>query len=44
MLRCLNAAKAGGRFILFSEEGIGALTPAKNVSRYVAAAKAYGAY
>jgi|LSQX01.1.fsa_nt_gb uroporphyrinogen-III decarboxylase len=44
VLRCLEAAKAGGRFILFSEEGIGAQTPAENVMRYVSAAKAYGAY
>lgn len=44
VLRCMAAAKEGGRFILFSEEGIGALTPPENVRRYVAAAKAYGRY
>ncbi len=42
--RCMEAAKAGGRFILFSEEGIGALTPVENVRRYVAAAREMGQY
>jgi hypothetical protein len=42
--RCLDAAKPGGRFILFSEEGIGAQTPVENVRRYVETARAEGAY
>jgi hypothetical protein len=44
VIRCMDAAKEGGRFILFSEEGIGALTPAENVRRYVEAGKHYGTY
>jgi uroporphyrinogen-III decarboxylase len=44
VVRCMEAAKAGGRFILFSEEGIGANTPHENVRRYVEAGRHYGAY
>lgn len=42
--RCMAAAKEGGRFILFSEEGIGALTPHENVRRYVEVGRALGRY
>lgn len=42
--RCMDSAKAGGRFILFSEEGIGARTPDVNVRRYVEAGIALGKY
>ena len=44
VIRCMNAAKEHGRFILFSEEGIGALTPVENVEAYVTAAHRYGQY
>jgi len=44
VVRCMDAAKQGGRYILFSEEGIGALTPAENVRRYVQAGWEYGRY
>lgn len=42
--RCMNAAKEGGRYILFSEEGIGANTPVENVRKYVEVGKALGRY
>jgi len=44
VLRCMDAAKENGRFILFSEEGIGALTPAENVEAFVNAGLRYGKY
>lgn len=44
VIRCMNAAKENGRFILFSEEGIGACTPVENVKAYVDAALRYGKY
>jgi uroporphyrinogen decarboxylase len=44
VVRCMEAAKEGGRYILFSEEGIGALTPAENVRRYVEVGKSLGKY
>ena len=44
VIRCMEAAKENGRFILFSEEGIGAETPVENVEAYVAAALRYGKY
>ncbi len=44
VVRCMEAAKEGGRYILFSEEGIGALTPVENVRRYVEVGKALGKY
>lgn len=42
--RCMDAAKEGGRYILFSEEGIGAETPVENVEAYVRAGRALGRY
>lgn len=42
--RCMEAAKQDGRFILFSEEGIGAETPVENVEAYVRAGRALGRY
>lgn len=44
VIRCMEAAKAGGRFILFSEEGIGGNTPVENVEQYVEVGKRYGGY
>lgn len=44
VIRCMDSAKAGGRYILFSEEGIGANTPHENVARYVATGRYYGTY
>lgn len=44
VIRCMEAAKAGGRYILFSEEGIGANTPHENVKRYVDVGRYYGSY
>ena len=44
VIRCMDAAKENGRFILFSEEGIGARTPVENVHAYVNAALRYGKY
>ncbi len=44
VLRCMDAAKEGGRFILFSEEGISSITPLENVKAYVDAALRYGKY
>jgi uroporphyrinogen-III decarboxylase len=44
VIRCMDAAKENGRFILFSEEGIGARTPVENVEAYVNAALRYGKY
>jgi uroporphyrinogen-III decarboxylase len=44
VIRCMDAAKENGRFILFSEEGIGARTPVENVQAYVRAALRYGKY
>ena len=44
VIRCMDAAKENGRFILFSEEGIGEHTPAENIYAYVNAAIRYGKY
>jgi uroporphyrinogen-III decarboxylase len=44
VLRCLEAAKAGGRYILFTEEGLGRDTPDANLRRYVAVGRANGKY
>jgi uroporphyrinogen-III decarboxylase len=44
VIRCLNAAKAGGGYILFTEEGLGANTPFANIRRYVQVGKALGGY
>jgi hypothetical protein len=44
VIRCLGAAKAGGGYILFTEEGLGANTPFENIRRYVQVGKALGAY
>ena len=44
VLRCMDAAKENGRFILFGDEGVSALTPIENVKAYVEAALKYGKY
>ncbi len=44
VLRCMDAAKENGRFILFSDEGISPMTPMENVRAYVDAALRYGKY
>ncbi len=44
VIRCLDAAKAGGGYILFTEEGLGANTPFENIRRYVQVGKALGKY
>lgn len=44
VIRCLEAAKAGGGYILFTEEGLGANTPFENIRRYVQVGKALGGY
>ena len=38
VVRCMDAAKENGRFILFSDEGISPMTPLENVKAYVDAA------
>jgi hypothetical protein len=42
--RCLEAAKEGGGYILFTEEGLGANTPFENIRRYVEVGKREGVY
>lgn len=44
VIRCMEAAKEGGRYILFSEEGIGANTPIENVKRFIETGKKLGKY
>ena len=44
VIRCLDAAKAGGGYILFTEEGLGANTPFENIRKYVEVGKALGTY
>ena len=44
VLRCLDAAKEGGHYILFTEEGLGRDTPDANLRRYVEAGRAHGKY
>ncbi|MBN1512911.1 MAG: hypothetical protein JXB13_12930 [Phycisphaerae bacterium] len=44
VLRCLHAAKTGGGYILFTEEGLGARTPFENIRRYVAVGRREGRY
>lgn len=44
VIRCMEAAKAGGGYVLFSEEGIGARTPVDNVRRFVEAGERHGRY
>lgn len=44
VLRCLNAAKKGGGYILFTEEGLGANTPFENIRRFIEVGKREGVY
>lgn len=44
VIRCLEAAKEGGGYILFTEEGLGRETPFDNIRRYVEVGKALGRY
>jgi len=44
VIRCLEAAKAGGGYILFTEEGLGANTPFENIRKYVEVGKREGKY
>lgn len=44
VIRCLEAAKAGGGYILFTEEGLGRNTPFENIRKYVEVGKALGKY
>ncbi len=44
VLRCLHAAKDGGGYILFTEEGLGANTPFENIRRFVEVGKREGRY
>jgi hypothetical protein len=42
--RCMDAAKAGGGYILFTEEGLGRDTPFESIRKFVEVGKALGAY
>jgi uroporphyrinogen-III decarboxylase len=44
VLRCLDAAKAGGGYILFSEEQLGRDTPLDNMRAMIRAGREYGKY
>lgn len=44
VIRCLDAGKSGGRFILFTEEGLGRDTPFANIQRFVEVGRMHGAY
>jgi uroporphyrinogen decarboxylase len=44
VLRCLHAAKAGGGYILFTEEQLGRDTPYENMHTMVRVAREHGAY
>jgi uroporphyrinogen decarboxylase len=44
VIRCLEAAKEGGGYILFTEEGLGRETPFENIRRYIQVGKALGKY
>jgi uroporphyrinogen-III decarboxylase len=44
VIRCLDAAKAGGAYILFTEEGLGRDTPFDNIRKFVEVGKALGKY
>ena len=44
VLRCMDAAKKGGGYILFTEEQIGRETPSANIEAMVQAARRYGKY
>ena len=44
VIRCMDAAKENGRFILFGDEGVSSRTPVENVKAYVDAALRYGKY
>ncbi len=44
VLRCLEAAKEGGGYILFTEEQLGRDTPFENIERMIAVARRYGKY
>ncbi len=44
VIRCLEAAKAGGGYILFTEEGLGRNTPFENIRKYIEVGKREGRY
>jgi len=44
VIRCLEAAKEGGGYILFTEEGLGRDTPFENIRKYIEVGKALGKY
>ena len=44
VVRCMDAAKENGRFILFGDEGISPMTPVENIKAYADAAIRYGKY
>jgi len=44
VIRCLEAAKEGGGYILFTEEGLGSNTPFENIRRFVEVGKRRGQY
>ena len=44
VIRCLEAAKEGGGYILFTEEGLGRETPFENIRRYIQVGKELGKY
>ena len=44
VMRCMEAAKDSGGYILFTEEGLGANTPFENIRRYVEVGKREGRY
>jgi uroporphyrinogen-III decarboxylase len=44
VLRCLEAAKESGGYILFTEEQLGRDTPFENIERMIAIAREYGSY
>ncbi len=44
VIRCLDAGKAGGGYILFTEEGLGRDTPFVNIQRFVEVGKRLGSY
>jgi uroporphyrinogen decarboxylase len=44
VVRCMDAAKRGGGYILFTEEQLGRDTPFENIHAMIAAARRYGKY
>lgn len=44
VMRCLDAGKAGGGFILFTEEGLGRDTPFENIRKFIEVGHALGTY